>query len=276
MINISDYSDSLIQKEGIWHAKTNSQISYPEEGNSVCYQIEEHSFWFKHRNKCILTAVKKYHPEDMFFDIGGGNGFVAKNLEANQIPTVLIEPGFTGCKNANKRGLQHIVCSTLEDANFNKESLPAVGLFDVVEHIEKDQEFLNLIHSYLKPNGKVFITVPAFQFLWSNEDADAGHYRRYSIAQMAQKLQKAGFKINYATYIFSILPLAVFLFRSLPSRLGLNKNSNDISKHKNEHQEKPGMLSALLNRIWDYEINQILAGKSLPLGGSCFIVAEKI
>jgi hypothetical protein len=58
MINILDYNDSLIQKEGIWHAKTKSEISYPEEGNSICYQIEEQSFWFKHSNKCILARIK--------------------------------------------------------------------------------------------------------------------------------------------------------------------------------------------------------------------------
>jgi len=275
-INLSDYSHSLVQKEGIWHATSASEISYPEEGNSICYQIEEHSFWFKHRNNCILEAVKKFHTQDVFFDIGGGNGFVAKNLEANQIPTVLIEPGFTGCKNAHKRGLQHVVCSTLEDAQFIKESIAAIGLFDVVEHIEKDQAFLQAIHAYLKPNGKVFITVPAFQFLWSNEDADAGHYRRYNIAQISEKLVDAGFKVKYATYIFSILPIAVFLFRSLPSKLGLNKNSNDVAKHKHEHQEKPGLVSNILNRIWQFEVKQIKAGKRISMGGSCFIVAEKI
>jgi hypothetical protein len=77
-INITDYSTALVQKEGIWHAKTASDISYPEAGNEICYQIEENSFWFKHRNNCILTAVKKYNEGRLFFDIGGGNGYVAK------------------------------------------------------------------------------------------------------------------------------------------------------------------------------------------------------
>jgi hypothetical protein len=72
MINILDYSDSLIQKEGIWHAKTKSEISCPEEGNYICYQIEEQSFWFKHSNKCILTAIKKHHHADVFFYISNG------------------------------------------------------------------------------------------------------------------------------------------------------------------------------------------------------------
>jgi hypothetical protein len=274
-INITDYSTALVQKEGIWHAKTASDISYPEAGNEICYQIEENSFWFKHRNNCILTAVKKYNEGRLFFDIGGGNGYVAKGIEANGLQTILIEPGIKGCLNARKRQLQNIVCATLEDAQFKKGTLPSVGLFDVVEHIENDVAFLSMIHAYMQEGGKVYITVPAFQSLWSNEDVDAGHYRRYTTKELCSKLEQVGFKITYSTYIFSILPLAVFLFRALPSKLGFNKNSGDLNKHKNEHQSKPGLLDSILNSIWQYEVNRISAGKSITIGGSCFVVATK-
>lgn len=275
MINMTDFSTELIQKDGIWHAKTASDISYPEAGNEICYQIEENSFWFKHRNNCILTAIKKYNEGRLFFDIGGGNGFVAKGIEANGLKTILIEPGIKGCLNARKRQLQNIVCATLEDAHFKKGTLPSVGLFDVVEHIENDVAFLSMIHDYMQVGGKVYITVPAFQTLWSNEDVDAGHYRRYTTKQLCQKLQQVGFKITYSSYIFSILPIAVFLFRSLPSKLGFNKNSGDLNKHKNEHQSKPGLVDSILNRIWKYEVNRISSGKSISIGGSCFVVATK-
>jgi hypothetical protein len=273
-INITDYSTALVQKEGIWHAKTASDISYPEAGNEICYQIEENSFWFKHRNNCILTAVKKYNEGRLFFDIGGGNGYVAKGIEANGLKTILIEPGIKGCLNARKRQLQNIVCATLEDAQFKKGTLPSVGLFDVVEHIENDVAFLSMIHAYMQ-EGKVYITVPAFQSLWSNEDVDAGHYRRYTTKELCSKLEQVGFKITYSTYIFSILPLAVFLFRALPSKLGFNKNSGDLNKHKNEHQSKTGIVDSILNSIWQYEVNRISAGKSITIGGSCFVVATK-
>jgi 2-polyprenyl-3-methyl-5-hydroxy-6-metoxy-1,4-benzoquinol methylase len=275
MINMTDFSTELIQKDGIWHAKTASDISYPEAGNEICYQIEENSFWFKHRNNCILTAIKKYNEGRLFFDIGGGNGFVAKGIEANGLKTILIEPGIKGCLNARKRQLQNIVCATLEDAHFKKGTLPSVGLFDVVEHIENDVAFLSMIHDYMQVGGKVYITVPAFQTLWSNEDVDAGHYRRYTTKQLCDTLQQVGFKITYSSYIFSILPIAVFLFRSLPSKLGFNKNSGDLNKHKNEHQSKPGLVDSILNRIWQYEVNRISAGKSISIGGSCFVVATK-
>jgi hypothetical protein len=162
-----------------------------------------------------------------------------------------------------------------KNAGIKQGTLPAIGLFDVVEHIADDLQFLKQVHSALADNGYVFITVPAFGFLWSNEDVDAGHYRRYDLKAIKRVLEKANFTIAYATYIFSILPVPVFLFRTLPSRFARNKHSDDLNKHKREHQRKKGMVDAMLNRVWRYEVDRIKKGKSLPFGGSCFVVAQK-
>jgi SAM-dependent methyltransferase len=114
------------------------------------------------------------------------------------------------------RGLKNIICSTLEDAGFKTNSLPAAGLFDVVEHISNDLCFLKTINFYMRPGGFLFITVPAYNILWSKEDVDAGHFRRYTLYELKKTLNKAGFKIEYATYIFSFLILPIFLFRTIP------------------------------------------------------------
>jgi 2-polyprenyl-3-methyl-5-hydroxy-6-metoxy-1,4-benzoquinol methylase len=275
MIKLENYTDELVEKNGIYFAKQTSNISYPESGNQDCYQLEEDSFWFKHRNDCIIEAIKKHCPENVFFDIGGGNGFVSKALQDSGIASVLVEPGIQGCLNAQKRNLKTIICSTLENASFKKDTIGAVGLFDVVEHIEDDVAFLKSIHYYLDTKGYVFISVPAFQALWSNEDVDAGHYRRYTTKQMEEKLKSVGFEIVQSTYIFSILPVAVYLFRTLPSKMGLNKKSNEISKHKQEHKPKTGVLNSLMNKIWSFELDRIGKGKRIPVGGSCFVVAVK-
>lgn len=272
---LEKYTDGLTVKDGIYFSNQTSEISYPESGNESCFQIEQDSFWFNHRNNCIFEAVKKFAPNELFFDIGGGNGFVAKTLEDSGINTVLIEPGIKGCMNAKKRGLTNIVCSTLENASFKEGLIKAAGLFDVVEHIESDVTFLKYINSYLASNGLVFITVPAFNFLWSNEDADAGHYKRYTLKSMSSVLKNAGFKIEYSTYIFSILPVPVFLMRSLPSRLGLHKNSGEVDKHLKEHKTKKGLTDKLMNAVWEREIERIKRGKKIHVGGSCLIVARK-
>ncbi len=33
---------------------------------------EESSFWFRHRNRCILELTKKYARNEVVYDIGGG------------------------------------------------------------------------------------------------------------------------------------------------------------------------------------------------------------
>ncbi len=275
-MNIQDFTTNLYLKDGIWFSNDDRDISYPEEGNMNCYEIEQDSFWFKHRNNCIIEAVKNFSSNEIFFDIGGGNGYVAKGLQDNNIQSVLIEPGKVGAMNAQKRGLQNIICSTFEDAGIESGICKAIGLFDVVEHIENDSLFLKSINKILADEGLVYITVPAFNILWSKEDVDAGHFRRYSLRQMTNILKSEGFEIVYASYIFSILPIPVFLFRTIPSLLRLNKKSNDLNKQKKEHTAKKGILSNFLNKIWQKELNSIKNKKRIPIGGSCFVVAKKV
>jgi hypothetical protein len=57
--------------------------------------------------------------------------------------------------------------------------------------------------------------------------------------------------------------------------MGFNKKSNEISKHKNEHKPKKGLVNTIMNKIWSSELNKIKNGKRISVGGSCFIVAIK-
>ena len=154
--------------------------------------------------------------------------------------------------------------------------MPSIGLFDVVEHIENDLNFLTQMHRFLKDDGLIFITVPAYDVLWSKDDEDAGHFRRYTTKELENKLKAAGFTIEYSTYIFSILPIAVFLFRTLPNKMGLNQNSSNLKKQRNEHIQKKGIVNKILDYIWEFELNKIRKGKKILFGGSCFVIGRKI
>ena len=273
--NLDEFAENLTAKDGIYFSASNREISYPEAGNQSCFELEDSSFWFKHRNNCILSAVKKIAADKVFFDIGGGNGFVSSGLEKNGLATVIVEPGIQGCLNAKTRGMTNIICSTLEDAAFKKESIESVGLFDVVEHIEKDVDFLKAIAAYMKKDGHVFITVPAYKWLWSNEDDIAGHYRRYTLRTIEETLNKAGFQMVYKSYIFSILPLPIFFFRSIPSKLGFAPKNIDQEKAKKEHGKKAGFISRMIDKIWNWELKKIQNGKRINFGSSCFVIAKK-
>lgn len=261
-----------LDPQGYWYARNQPALSYPEDGNESCFTFEDDSFWFRHRNDVIRCLVEQYPPGGLIFDVGGGNGYVSAGLERAGFPTVVVEPGRSGAENACRRGLRSVVNATLEAAQFASAVADAVGLFDVLEHIEDEADFLASIRQLLKPGGRIYLTVPAFQMLWSNEDTLAGHFRRYTRASLTRVLQAAGFQVEFATYFFCVLPFPVFFLRSIPSRLGWRKDPS-LRRSRQEHVRR-GFVGQVLDRVWSGELAWLKRRRWIPLGGSCFAVAR--
>lgn len=203
MQDLSALATGLTQDaDGIWQARARSAVDYPDEANAFCYGVEDGSFWFQHRNAVIVDAVRRFPPAGFIADIGAGNGYVSLGLQSAGFETIVVEPGPHGIANARTRGLGPLVRATLHDAGFLPGSLPAAGLFDVLEHINDDTGVLGLLHDVITPDGRLYVTVPAFQSLWSSEDELAGHHRRYTIDSLGAQLSAAGFRTEFVTYFF--------------------------------------------------------------------------
>jgi SAM-dependent methyltransferase len=258
-----------LSEEGIWFAETASSVSYPATSNDFCYQVEENSFWFNHRNRCLADVIKRFPPGGPVFDIGGGNGYVSLAIQNAGFEAVVVEPGVAGARNARRRGIETVICSTLENAGFRDRSMAAAGLFDVIEHIEDDVVFLQSLARRIAVGGRLYLTTPAFSALWSQEDHDAGHYRRYALSQLRRALEQAGFEIDYLTYFFGILPLPALVLRVLPYRLGIRRLPAET-----EHRAPGGLPGRFLNAFLDRELTRLRAGRSIGFGGSCLAVAH--
>ena len=289
MFDMQSVSDGLsLGEDGIWYGLEDQETLYPSEKHEGCFAIENKSFWFGHRNNCIISIVNSYPPQnnETIFDIGGGNGFVSMGLNNAGFDMVLVEPGKVGAFQAKQRGVENVICATTDTAKFKKNSLPAVGIFDVIEHIEDDMAFLYSISTLTKKNGRLYITVPSYSFLWSASDVAAGHFRRYTINNICQKLKSAGFEIEYASYFFQFLPLPVWFFRSLPYKIGLKKNvtkpkrtsksqKTSESQKKNAHIIQYRLVLKILDFIMKREIKNLKGKKAMSFGSSCAIVARK-
>ena len=256
--------------DGIWYAPEREPVSYLEEGNEVCFELEEKSFWFQHRADCLTSVVLRFPPSGAIFDIGGGNGFVSRTLIDAGFDAVLVEPGEAGARNAAKRGIGTVICATLSTANFAADSLPAAGIFDVLEHVEDSAGFLGEIERCLAPKGRLYITVPAFPWLWSDDDVAAGHFRRYTLPGLCREVEAAGFTPLYRTYFFSPLPLPLLALRCIPSLFG--KRPLPRKTYSGLHRQRATWLT---DRIWAAERSRIDAGRTIPFGSSCLLVAEK-
>lgn len=276
MPDVSTIASNIEQREdGVWVAAGQRDVSYPHDGNDACLVVENTSFWFQHRNHVISQLVTDFSPDEDFFDIGGGNGCVSEALQAAGLEVVLIEPGPDGAKNAKQRGIRTVVQSTLEDAGFARDSIPSAGLFDVIEHIEDDAQFLKLIHRFLQPAGTLYVTVPTYQYLWSYDDVEAGHFRRYTHATISNLLKLCGFEIKYCSYFFSFLVAPVFLLRAVPSWLGLRRPATEEST-RNEHSTGGGFVHSIVQRLLNSELDKIRRRQQIRFGTSCVAVAEKV
>jgi SAM-dependent methyltransferase len=271
-VDFAKISESLSYREGIWVGSNQTEISYPKDGNSDFAKIEDISFWFIHRNKCIQFLIKKFPPAGFLLDIGGGNGYVSKGImETGVCEVALLEPGMNGILNAKKRGVENLINSTLQDAKIKTNSLPAAGLFDVLEHIKDDNKFLNELNELLSTGGYLFITVPTYSLLWSKDDEVAGHFRRYTLGDLKKRLEQSNFEICFASYFFMFLIFPIFFLKSLPDMFFKNKSHNDSVN--NNHA--PSIGRSFIDLILIFELFLLKKNIHLPFGSSCIVIAKK-
>jgi SAM-dependent methyltransferase len=267
----------LDEQTGIWRANAAAaaDLSYPADHNAACFRLEDGSFWFTHRNRCIIAAVRRFPPDGFILDIGGGNGFVAQGLIDAGYETALLEPGSAGAQNAKQsRRVPTVINATIDEAAIRPGSVPNIGLFDVLEHIGDDRPFVRRLHDILRPGGFLYLTVPAFDWLWSTADVDAMHYRRYTRRTITDVLS-GGFEVLYLTYLFQRLVPLSMLMRALPYRIGLARPGRAAELYKREHAVQRRRLAGVLSWMLDHEVAAIAAGRSLVVGSSLLVVARR-
>lgn len=264
-----ELSDNLEEwQEGHWIAKgVQPEVSYPESHHALLLEEQQSSFWYDHRKKCLEIILDKF-PCDSLLDVGGSNGLLASHLSKSTCVQVL-EPHAIGIQNALSLGLKPVIQADFRTAGFKDNSIPAIGLFDVLEHIEEDQLFLKEIERTLQPGGLLYMTVPAYNFLWSDFDTQVGHFRRYNRKTVTQNLKSAGFQLEYFTYMFAPLPVPIWFKRVLGGK-------RQATKTTATHYRNKGLMGKLLKTLLSPEYGMIKNQVRIPWGSSCLCVAKKV
>jgi SAM-dependent methyltransferase len=232
--------------------------------------LEEHeagSFWFRSRNKLILWALKKHFPYVRSYLEGGcGTGYVLSAVE-KAFPLWRIaglDPFVEGLRVARKRTERaELFRADLRNLPWDDE-FDLVGVFDVLEHLEDDQQALSSLRRALRPGGGILVTVPQHPRLWNSTDDMARHVRRYRRGELEKKMESAGFRVVYSTaFIFILLPFMVWSRRGQTSgraklELGL-----------------PAFLDRILEIVLWVERLLIFCGFRFPVGGSRLVVGRR-
>ena len=240
------------------------------------FEMEQKHFWHIGRKEIILDVLKRNDlnlDKIRMLEIGCGNGSVLDYLRQNNINMEGCDLFLEGLKFCRQRSgsvaLYQIDVLTMPF----KGEYEAIGLFDVLEHIEDDGKALSEINKALRPGGYLVLTVPAYQFLWSRHDDISHHRRRYNKRDLVAKLEQCGFSVNKVTYFLFFLYPVLASVRLFSRLFDYRKNKKEVTTDSLEFKTLPvinDIFLALL-RLEKYLIRNI----DLPFGASLLVMARK-
>jgi SAM-dependent methyltransferase len=233
--------------------------------------LEENHFWFESRNRILIWALRTYFEGmNSFLEIGCGTGYVLTGFRAacpglRLAGSEIFTQGlaFASARMSNVELFQMDARTIPFDREFD-----VIGAFDVLEHIDEDENVLREMYRAVIPGGGILVSVPQHPLLWSRIDEFSYHKRRYSRTELARKVSAAGFRVVHSTSFVSFL-LPVLLL----SRFRRKATSGSFDPRA-ELKISPALNFSML-QIMNIERRILEQRISLPAGGSLLLVARR-
>ena len=236
---------------------------------STHFAVQKKHWWFVAKTRIVIDAISRYVRPNMtnrILDAGCGTGLMLSSLEQyGQTFGMDISPEAIAFCKTNFRG--QIEKGHLPDnIPYKNLQFDLITSLDVIEHIDEDVKSLETLNSLLSPGGKLVLTVPANMNLWSYHDEINHHKRRYSLEELIQKMEQAGFKIDESTYFNTLLFPIIWMIRV--------KDKIFSIKRDNELEMPSPMINFFLKNIFGFE-KYLIRFLGLPFGVSILVVASK-
>jgi SAM-dependent methyltransferase len=239
-------------------------------------ELERVHWWFEGRRRLffdLLARVLRGQRDLKMLDVGCGAGGMLGELRRFGEPAGL-EISRELLAAARGRGFPRLLVGAAERRPGAPRSLDLVTAFDCVEHLEDDVGAFRGFHAALKPGGRLFLSVPAWQFLYAENDRVAMHRRRYRRSGLTAKLESVGFSIEKASYVNAwLFPLIVPAVLLLKLKQRFFKRAGAPAE-TNLSYRAPTLVNALLARIFSSE-RFVLRHASFPLGHSLIVLARR-
>ena len=240
------------------------------------YKLERKHWWFKARLKILefltygLTSNLESRPK--ILNAGAATG--ATSVMLKKFGDVLSLEYDKDCSEFLSEILnEKVLNESMTHLPLENQSMDLVCAFDVIEHIEDHEEAVRESNRVLKDNGHIFLTVPAFNILWSKHDEINHHFRRYRMKELKKVLENNGFAVEYSSYfnffLFPPILLIRLLSKILPSKKSNESTGSDFEKFNS------GLLNRILYYLFLSESFFLKRKIKLPFGVSAVIIGRK-
>ena len=229
---------------------------------------KEH-WWYKGRREIISSIISKFVLKNnklKILDFGAGSG--ANTIALSHYGEVYVYEKNENALQLLKKRFEKIPDIFVLDEINENIFFDLIIASDVIEHIEKDDEIIKFFSKVLKNDGNILITVPAYNFLYTERDKVLGHFRRYNSNTLKKKTNKYFKIIKLSYYNFFLFSLSVVLFVFIK----LFKIKSLITSPENTPNF---FLNNLFYKIFSSE-KFFLKHINFPVGASIVCLAKKI
>lgn len=238
---------------------------------AIMDRVEDSHWWFVGRRAILesflTTIVQQFrtpHSALRILDVGCGTGANIEMLSQFGVAEG-VDVSDDALEFCRKKGLT-VQKGLAETLPFADEAFDITTALDVVEHLDDDTAGLREMHRVTKAGGYSLIFVPAFMWLWGVQDDISHHRIRYTRKQIVERIEKAGFTVERATF-------ANFTFFApvLGGRLFMRATG---VKPESENNINISALNGLFGKIFSAE-RFWLKNLDFPFGVSIVVVAKK-
>lgn len=229
----------------------------------------ETHFWFRWRFESFLQQIKKLQiplqSSMRVLDIGAGTGVLREQVEGATNWTVdITDLDYKALQASKKARGNTYYYDILEKRPEWQEKYDAILLFDVLEHIEATEVFIDAILFHLKKDGYLFINVPAMPLLFSRYDEVQGHFRRYMLQTLKMEFANSPVEILDMRY-WGWINVPLLSLRKLWLHLFSKNKTDEEIFHQGFAPPGEAVNSALL-KLMQLELkfpSQKIAGSSI-------------
>jgi SAM-dependent methyltransferase len=232
--------------------------------------VDEHHWWYRGRRRIIRAELDRLPlpAGARVLDAGCGSGRTLQELADYGEPSG-IELNAEAAELARGRNHGEVRIGRLEELPWDDGTFDLITCLDVIEHVPDDVTALRELGRVCRPGGRLLVTVPAYQALWSLHDEANHHYRRYSRPALRGAAVAAGWRVERLSSFNSLLLAPAAVVRLTQRRLGThNGYTNDLALG-------PVWLNDALERPLALEASWLGRGRTLPMGLSLLALLRR-
>jgi SAM-dependent methyltransferase len=237
-------------------------------------RAETQHFWFRGFRAFVTPLLRhaaegRRHPR--LLDCGCGTG---ANLEL--LDTFGHAYGFdlteAGLRIGREAGRTRTARASVTAVPFPTAAFDIVTSFDVLYSLTDADEQTAIAEMYrlLKPGGFALVNVAAMRILRGDHSVLSHEVRRYTRADLRNRLERAGFLVERLTYTNATLFPALAIARSIQRRRGLRAEQNAVA----EISVPPAPVNAIMTAVMHLEALWLRAFDA-PFGSSLLCLARK-